>query len=94
MPTSPVTFGSMADSMPEMVWTAQPDGSLDFCNRRWLECTGLTFPETMGFGWLRVIHADDRASAEDAWALSLALGRAFEARLDPALTTNGATVPH
>jgi PAS domain S-box-containing protein len=69
----------MADSMPEMVWTAQPDGSLDFCNRRWLEFTGLTFSETMGFGWLRGIHADDRATAEDAWALSLALGRAFEA---------------
>jgi PAS domain S-box-containing protein len=68
----------MADSMPEMVWTAQADGSLDFCNRRWLEFTGLTITETMRFGWLRAIHADDRASAEDAWALSLALGRPFE----------------
>ena len=43
-------FRQLADAMPQIVWTARPDGNIDYLNRRWTEFTGL--PETVGNeGW-------------------------------------------
>ena len=39
-------FRQLADAMPQIVWTARPDGEIDYLNRRWHEFTGL--PETAG----------------------------------------------
>src|SRR5450759_2919779 len=50
----------MASAMPLIVWTARPDGNVDYYNQRWFEYTGLTFEQTRGQGWLMVLHPDDR----------------------------------
>ena len=43
-------FRQLADAMPQIVWTARPDGDIDYLNRRWTEFTGL--PQTVGNeGW-------------------------------------------
>jgi len=39
-------FRQIADAMPQIVWTARPDGTLDYHNRRWFELTGV--PESSG----------------------------------------------
>ena len=39
-------FRQLADAMPQIVWTARPDGNIDYLNRRWAEFTGL--PQTVG----------------------------------------------
>jgi PAS domain-containing protein len=38
---SETRFRQLADSMPDIVWAARPDGCLDYYNRRWYEFTGL-----------------------------------------------------
>ena len=49
----------LADAMPQIVWTARPDGRVDYCNQRWYEYTGMTLEESQGWGWEPVLHPDD-----------------------------------
>ncbi len=46
MNTVPDTLRLLADAMPQMVWTARPDGFLDYYNQRWFDYTGLTLEQT------------------------------------------------
>ena len=58
-------FRQLADAMPQIVWTARPDGTIDYLNRQWYEFTGL--PEALGNeGWGQILHPDDSQSAEGA----------------------------
>ena len=51
---------ALADSMPQIVWAARPDGYLDYYNRRWFEYTGLTAERSRrAEGWEPVLHPDD-----------------------------------
>jgi PAS domain S-box-containing protein len=65
------------DSIPQMVWTTRPDGYHEYYNRRWYEYTGLTFAETRGDGWNRVLHPDDRARALARWQEALESGEPY-----------------
>ena len=70
-------FRQLADAMPQIVWTARPDGNIDYLNRRWTEFTGL--PQTVGNeGWGQILHPDDARLANERWAASLATGAPFE----------------
>ena len=42
---------SLADFIPGVMWSAKPDGSIDFANEFWFQFTGLTMAETEGWGW-------------------------------------------
>ena len=46
------------DIIPHLAWTALPDGSVDYCNRRRLEYTGLTEDRAAGWGWTDAVHPD------------------------------------
>lgn len=70
-------FRQLADSMPQIVWTARPDGYLDYYNRRWYEYTG--FNE--GFGdnsWLPILHPDDVQICLDTWYRSVRTGQPYQ----------------
>jgi PAS domain S-box-containing protein len=70
-------FRQLADAMPQIVWTARPDGNIDYLNRRWTEFTGL--PPTLGNdGWGSILHPDDARPAGERWAASVATGTPFE----------------
>jgi PAS domain S-box-containing protein len=60
-------FRFMADAMPQMVWTATPDGALDYYSARWYDYTGLTFEQTQGWGWKPVLHPDDMEACVAHW---------------------------
>src|SRR5262249_17325472 len=59
-------------------WTALPDGSNEFVNRRWQEYTGLGSEDTLGRGWQVVFHPDDIDEHVEKWRASLASGQLFE----------------
>jgi PAS domain S-box-containing protein len=73
-------FRDMIESIPAMAWTARPDGSNEFVNRRWAEYTGLS-PEQDGdnSGWTVAVHTEDREAALNEWYTSLATGEPLEA---------------
>ena len=71
------------DAIPTLAWTARPDGSAEFFNRRWLDYTGLSAEEALDWGWAAALHAEDRDRLLDFWRRLLASGEAgeIEARL-------------
>jgi PAS domain S-box-containing protein len=66
------------DTIPGLVWTALPDGSRDFLNQRWLEYTGLSLEEGLGWSWKAAFHPDDRARCDAKWRAAVAAGEPFE----------------
>src|SRR6202048_3899059 len=66
------------DTIPAHVWSARPDGSVDFINRRWLESTGLAMEDALGWDWGSVVHPDDLARYVDEWHAALAAGEPME----------------
>jgi PAS domain S-box-containing protein len=77
---SEAQFRQLADVMPQIVWTAQPDGKIDYMNRRWTEFTGL--PETVGNeGWGQILHPDEAQYASERWSASVRSGAPFEMQM-------------
>ena len=67
-----------AEALPQIVWTARPDGWVDYFNNRWFEYTGFTFPETQGWDWKPVIHPDDFDRTVMIWTEALRSGKPLE----------------
>src|SRR5882724_241661 len=61
-------FRQLANAMPQIVWTANPDGWLDYYNQRWFDYTGMTLEQTQGWGWQPVLHPDDLAQCLEIWS--------------------------
>jgi PAS domain S-box-containing protein len=70
---------AIISAIPTLAWSADPDGSTDFLNERWLEYTGLTAEQAKGWGWGSAIHPDDAKGLVDYWQLSLTSGTPAEA---------------
>lgn len=68
----------LADAMPQLVWTATPEGEIDDLNARWTQFTGLAREQGLGSGWLRVLHPDD-AHVVARWEAAVGSGSVFEA---------------
>ena len=61
-------FRVLIEALPQQVWTAQPDGSLDYVNQRTLEYFGRTTEQMVGWGWKDVLHPDDLPLCLERWA--------------------------
>ena len=75
---SEAKFRTIAEAMPQMVWSTLPDGSADYYNRQWYEFTGVPDGSTDGEAWNGIFHPDDQARAWTRWAHSLATGERYE----------------
>lgn len=67
MRESELRFRTMAETVPDMLFTNQPDGSNDYTNSRFVEFTGHPHDAARGFGWVNCLHPDDRESARRHW---------------------------
>jgi PAS domain S-box-containing protein len=63
------------------VWTALPDGRLDFVTERGAHYFGKTPDEIVGEGWLSVLHPDDVAKTVQRWSESLRTGSNYEVQM-------------
>jgi PAS domain S-box-containing protein len=75
---SEARFRTIANAMPQMVWSTQPDGLHDYYNDRWYEFTGVPHGSTDGGAWNGMFHPEDRDAAWAAWRHSLATGEPYE----------------
>jgi PAS domain S-box-containing protein len=66
------------DSIPAFVWSALPDGSNTYANKRFVEYLGLSAEQTAGSGWQAVIHPDDVERHASKWMESVATGKLHE----------------
>jgi PAS domain S-box-containing protein len=78
---SEARFRQLADSMPQIVWTARPDGQVDYYNERWFEYTGCPRGEFGESSWAYLLHPDDLKPAADAWDEAVRTGAPFEKEL-------------
>ena len=58
---------TMIDQMPALAWSCRPDGSAEFVNQRWLDYTGLSMEEAVGWGWQATIHPEDLGKTMETW---------------------------
>ncbi len=75
---SEAQFSTLAQALPNQVWTSRPDGQLDWFNARTYEYSGAAPGELDGDGWAKLIHPDDLAVAAERWAASRATGTIYE----------------
>ncbi|MEH2281777.1 MAG: ATP-binding protein [Nostoc sp.] len=58
----------LAEAIPQLVWTTNPNGECDFFNQNWCDYTGLTLEQSLGSGWLTALHPDDVQKADKVWS--------------------------
>jgi PAS domain S-box-containing protein len=75
---SEAKYRSLADLIPGIVWTARPDGWIDFANAFWFNFTGLTMEQTQGAGWACTVHPDDVPRVAELWTNALQTGQPIE----------------
>jgi len=71
-------FRTMADSIPQLAWTAHADGSIFWYNQRWYEYTGSTAEEMEGWGWQSVHHPEVLPKVLERWKGAIESGEPFE----------------
>jgi PAS domain S-box-containing protein len=74
---SQASFRQLADSMPNMVWTARPDGNPDYFNERWYEFTGSARDTSIDLSWEPLIHSEDLQRCRETWSEAVRSGKPY-----------------
>ena len=76
---SEANFRRLADAMPIVVWTAEPDGTVDFINHALYEFTTAATVRDRGIDWLRSVHPEDRDRVRERWMTCVRSGEHYQA---------------
>jgi PAS domain S-box-containing protein len=74
-------FRSLTRVLPNHVWTARPDGQLDWFNERVYEYSGVAEGALSGDKWRALVHPDDLPTVASRWASALMTGEPHQAEL-------------
>jgi PAS domain S-box-containing protein len=82
-------FETLCEQAPLGIYKTDAEGYCVYTNRRWSAMSGLSASESLGHGWARMVHPDDRATVFEGWRAAAQQGTAWEYRL---LTAHGETL--
>ena len=68
----------LVEALPQLVWSAMPDGACDYFSAQWTQYTGVAESELLGWRWMDVLHPDDRHSTRQLWMGSVAERHAYD----------------
>jgi PAS domain S-box-containing protein len=71
-------FSTLAETVPQLVWIADPDGSITWYNQNWYNYTGTTPEDMKGWGWQSVHSPEMLPSVIEKWKFSIENGEPFE----------------
>jgi len=71
-------FRTITNAMPQIVWTASTDGTVEYWNERMYEYVGVPRGARYDTDWAELLHPDDRATAQRTWAACVASGDTYE----------------
>ena len=71
-------FKTFAQAMPNQVWSATPDGQLDWFNDQVFAYSGLGFDDLVGNKWALMVHEEDIPAAREKWADALSSGTPYQ----------------
>jgi two-component system sensor histidine kinase/response regulator len=69
---SELRWRNLTEGLPQLVWSAMPDGSCDYFSAQWTEHTGVSEQDLLGWRWLAALHPDDREPTRKFWLDSVA----------------------
>ena len=72
------TLRELTETIPQMLWSAEPDGAIDYCNQRVLDYTGLSAEQVRGAGWMKTVYPDDIETMSQAWTAAVSSGEPFQ----------------
>ena len=75
---SEAQFRLLANTVPQLIWTAKADGGVDYLNERWLEFTGISPQAFYEWDWQQITHPDDLPHTLDVWTAALKTGDPIE----------------
>lgn len=75
---SEARYQFLTENLPVQIWTALPDGNLDFVAEQTARTLGLTAEALLREGWQNVVHPDDLGGAVERWVRSLSTGETYE----------------
>jgi PAS domain-containing protein len=75
---SQLELRALANSMPQLAWIAEQDGTMVWYNQRWYDYTGATPAQMAGDGWKQVYAPDCLEAMQERWELSHRSGEPFE----------------
>ena len=67
----------MAEALPQIVWTARPDGTVDWINSAFGRYSGLEGIDPTAGDWLLAVHPDDRDPTLALWAQAIERGKSY-----------------
>jgi PAS domain S-box-containing protein len=68
----------LTETIPQMLWSADADGRVDYCNQRARDYTGLSMEGVRGAGWMNAVHHDDIEKMSHAWTVAVSTGEQFQ----------------
>jgi PAS domain S-box-containing protein len=77
--TSEERFRALVEASAQVVWTAAADGAIVEESPSWFAFTGQSHERARSFGWLDVVHPDDRERVAALWQKAIATTTRFEA---------------
>ncbi len=75
---SEAQFRTLTEAMLNHVWTAYPDGNLNWFNSQVYEYSGARQGELDGPGWAKIVHPDDIGATLLRWKEALSSGNPYE----------------
>lgn len=72
---------ALIDSMPQMAWSTNAKGQIDYCNHRCLTYTGLLFKDILAGKWKNLCLPDDLQKVSEIWKAHLESLEPFEIQL-------------
>ena len=69
-----IDYRLVVDNTPALVFSARPDGHIDYFNQRWLDCLGASLEDLEGDRWTRFIHPDDLEEHVRRWREAMSSG--------------------
>ena len=70
---------NLANVTPAFLWSASPDGEVNYVSERWYAYTGA--PHGTHVDWRDIVHPDDLERARSAWESAVAHDEEFEAEM-------------
>lgn len=73
-------FDTLADALPQLVWSSPADGLSDYFSKQWCQFTGAPATASHGTGWLDFVHPEDIPATTRAWGDSVATALPYEVK--------------
>lgn len=74
---SEARYRHLTEYLPQLIWTATPDGQCNYLSPQWIAYTGLAEAQQLGLSWLEQVHPEDRERVMESWKASVASGEIY-----------------